>query len=210
MKEHSAEHSAFEVDKKLICFKNKRVKSRDTREVDWDAHEGYAIACLKALWAEGLSTAEIGRRMGISKNAVTGKAHRLNLSARPSPIRRDAAPVLKPERAKYHPEGPLKMRKEPADGVGHAGEAPAVALTVVGRDTLGQLGKGLGLTVPAVGPEPQPRRVSQTCRWPIGEPRTPEFRFCEEEPAPDKPYCPEHAAIAYVKPRGDAGKKDVA
>ena len=31
---------------------------------------------------------EIGRRMGISKNAVVGKAHRLNLPARPSPIRR--------------------------------------------------------------------------------------------------------------------------
>ena len=46
------------------------------------------IARLRALWAEGLSTAEIGRRMGISKNAVVGKAHRLNLPARASPIRR--------------------------------------------------------------------------------------------------------------------------
>ena len=43
---------------------------------------------LKALWAEGHSTAEIGRRMGVSKNAVVGKAHRLSLEARPSPIRR--------------------------------------------------------------------------------------------------------------------------
>ena len=49
------------------------------------------IARLRALWAEGLSTAEIGRRMAISKNAVVGKAHRLNLPARPSPIRRDGA-----------------------------------------------------------------------------------------------------------------------
>ncbi len=165
---------------------------------------------MRALWAERYSAAEIGRRMGISKNAVTGKAHRLNLSARPSPIRRDAAPVLKPERAKYHPEGPLKMRKEPADGVGHAGEAPAVALTVVGRDTLGQLGKGLGLTVPAVGSEPQPRRVSQTCCWPIGEPGTPEFQFCGKNSMSGKPYCAEHAGIAYVKPRGDAGKNNAA
>jgi GcrA cell cycle regulator len=45
------------------------------------------IGRLRALWAEGLSTAEIGRRMGVSKNAVVGKAHRLNLAARPSPIR---------------------------------------------------------------------------------------------------------------------------
>ncbi|RYF03549.1 MAG: GcrA cell cycle regulator, partial [Oxalobacteraceae bacterium] len=47
-----------------------------------------AIARIRALWSEGHSTAEIGRRMGISKNAVVGKAHRLNLPARPSPIRR--------------------------------------------------------------------------------------------------------------------------
>jgi GcrA cell cycle regulator len=56
--------------------------------MEWTAE---AIERLKALWAEGLSTAEIGRRMGISKNAVVGKAHRLNLPARPSPIRQDAA-----------------------------------------------------------------------------------------------------------------------
>lgn len=45
------------------------------------------IAELGRLWQEGLSTAEIGRRLGISKNAVVGKAHRLNLPSRPSPIR---------------------------------------------------------------------------------------------------------------------------
>ncbi len=50
-----------------------------------------SIGRIRALWAEGLSTAEIGRRMGVSKNAIVGKAHRLNLPARPSPIRRDRA-----------------------------------------------------------------------------------------------------------------------
>ena len=45
-----------------------------------------AIGVLRALWDEGHSTAEIGWRMGLSKNAVVGKAHRLNLRARPSPI----------------------------------------------------------------------------------------------------------------------------
>ncbi|MFO0184726.1 MAG: GcrA family cell cycle regulator, partial [Alphaproteobacteria bacterium] len=43
--------------------------------MDWTQE---AIERLRAFWAEGLSTAEIGRRMGISKNAVVGKAHRLN------------------------------------------------------------------------------------------------------------------------------------
>src|SRR5450631_395150 len=50
---------------------------------------------LRALWADGHSTAEIGRRLGVTKNAIVGKAHRLDLPARPSPIRRDpnAVPV---------------------------------------------------------------------------------------------------------------------
>jgi len=30
---------------------------------------------------------EIGRHLGVSKNAVVGKAHRLDLPGRPSPIR---------------------------------------------------------------------------------------------------------------------------
>jgi GcrA cell cycle regulator len=41
-----------------------------------------------ALWAEGYSAAEIGRRMGVSKNAIVGKVHRLDLPGRPSPIER--------------------------------------------------------------------------------------------------------------------------
>ena len=43
---------------------------------------------LKRLWGEGLTTGEIGKALGVSKNAVVGKAHRLALTGRPSPIRR--------------------------------------------------------------------------------------------------------------------------
>jgi GcrA cell cycle regulator len=58
------------------------------------------IAQLKELWGEGLSTAEIGRRLSITKNAVVGKAHRLGLPPRPSPIRRDGKPkAASPEKA---------------------------------------------------------------------------------------------------------------
>ncbi len=45
------------------------------------------IAAVTRLWNEGLTTAEIGRAIGMSKNAVVGKAHRLQLPPRPSPIR---------------------------------------------------------------------------------------------------------------------------
>ncbi|MCA0451754.1 MAG: GcrA cell cycle regulator, partial [Proteobacteria bacterium] len=56
--------------------------------MDWTPEQ---ISELTRLWGEGLTTAEIGKRLGISKNAVVGKAHRLNLPARPSPIRREGA-----------------------------------------------------------------------------------------------------------------------
>ncbi len=43
---------------------------------------------LVRLWNEGLPTSEIGRKLGTTKNAVVGKAHRLGLSKRQSPIRK--------------------------------------------------------------------------------------------------------------------------
>ncbi|MDE2019727.1 MAG: hypothetical protein KGJ13_05280 [Patescibacteria group bacterium] len=48
------------------------------------------IKAVTELWNEGHPTAEIGRRLGISKNAVIGKVHRLALAPRPSPIQRKA------------------------------------------------------------------------------------------------------------------------
>jgi GcrA cell cycle regulator len=39
------------------------------------------------------------------------------------------------------------------------------------------------------------------CCWPIGEPGTKSFRFCDAESLGGKPYCGEHAQLAYVKVR---------
>lgn len=48
------------------------------------------IAALQRLWAQGLSASQIAERLGsVTRNAVIGKAHRLGLASRPSPIRRD-------------------------------------------------------------------------------------------------------------------------
>lgn len=44
---------------------------------------------LRSLWAQGRSAGDIAQEIGgTTKNAVIGKAHRLGLAARPSPIRR--------------------------------------------------------------------------------------------------------------------------
>jgi GcrA cell cycle regulator len=40
------------------------------------------IEALVRLWDEGVTTAEIGRRIGVSKNAVIGKVHRIGLVPR--------------------------------------------------------------------------------------------------------------------------------
>jgi GcrA cell cycle regulator len=34
------------------------------------------------------------------------------------------------------------------------------------------------------------------CRWPLGDPSSPEFRYCGS-PAAGGPYCAHHAALAY-------------
>ena len=52
------------------------------------------IGKLRKLWSEGLTTGEIGKRLGVSKNAVVGKAHRLGLKGRPSPIKRPNAAAI--------------------------------------------------------------------------------------------------------------------
>jgi GcrA cell cycle regulator len=63
------------------------------------------IADLKRLWTAGRSTSQIGTALGVSKNAVIGKAHRLNLPARTSPIRRSSEPK--------HPKRALMPRHKP-------------------------------------------------------------------------------------------------
>ena len=45
------------------------------------------IARLTELWLDGSPASKIGAALGLSKNAVVGKAHRLELAKRASPIR---------------------------------------------------------------------------------------------------------------------------
>lgn len=201
-------HSPFVVDKSRIRFKS--VNGRDTQEVDWDASKEYAITCLRALWAEGHSTAEIGRRMGISKNAVVGKAHRLNLPARPSPIRRDVVAVQKPlpQRDKYY-RGSMEPTLPPM----MAAAAVVVAPRIVGAaersdEPSAQLPM---VRLVATASRPFPRVSGKSCCWPSGEPGTPSFSICDNpELVAGKPYCAAHCRTAYVKPRDrrdDGAKK---
>ena len=148
------------------------------------------IVHLRALWADGHSTAEIGRRLGVSKNAVVGKAHRLDLPARPSPIRRDGPGAGQPRRSVPRAVGPTLpplSSTQPLGGLHHVGMAPRP--------------RPMPAPPRVQAPAPRPYGRLVACCWPIGEPGTREFRFCDAQSEPGKPYCEEHAKRAYVKLR---------
>lgn len=157
------------------------------------------ISRLRDLWAEGHSTAEIGRRLGVSKNAIVGKAHRLDLPARPSPIRRDggegsAEKRAAPRRVEGPTLPPLASSSAPVAAV--ALPAPVQPKIAPPRPVLVAPPR----PQPAA-PAPRPYGRIVTCCWPIGEPGTKSFHFCDDRSEPGKPYCEEHAKLAYVKVR---------
>ncbi len=149
---------------------------------------------LKIMWKQGLTTGEIGKRLGVSKNSIVGKVHRLQLDARPSPIRKkdeetseatvenntEKTPTakLKAERKSSRDEGKTDVVATPAN----TGFRPTPAKNAASGDV-----KLTDLD-------------NHTCRWPIGDPKDENFRFCGRKVRVGQTYCEEHAALAYVKP----------
>jgi GcrA cell cycle regulator len=39
--------------------------------------------------------------------------------------------------------------------------------------------------------------TERTCKWPIGDPATPDFWFCGLPSVPGKPYCEAHVGVAF-------------
>ncbi|MFK7840448.1 MAG: GcrA family cell cycle regulator [Bdellovibrionales bacterium] len=128
------------------------------------------VATLKKLWGEGKTAAEIAKELGgVTRNAVIGKAHRLKLSNRVSPIQQSkkvAAP--KPQNQNKKPAEPGQPRKKIKEYVDDGRE----------RIPLSDLKPG-------------------QCRWPMGDPRDKDFGFCGCKALPNLPYCLEHAQVAY-------------
>jgi GcrA cell cycle regulator len=153
---------------------------------------------LKKLWEAGHSASEIGKKLGVSKNAVVGKAHRLKLASRPSPIKR----------------GGSGQRRRPAAAQRQAAARAATASPLLNTtpSTTAPAAGGPGKAVthspfarePVRSPAPSPARSarrsagSSDCAWPIGDPGDPDFRFCGEPSVPGKPYCQAHCAQAYI------------
>ncbi len=135
-----------------------------------------SVEKLRQLWAQGMTANEIAKKLGVTKNAIVGKVHRLCLTARPSPIKpKDMIPEALPE--------------EPVEVV----EKVAEPVTEKPAETSKEKPAGASTNVTLVDLD------SHTCRWPIGDPRDDDFCFCGKKVRSGQTYCDEHSVQAYVK-----------
>ncbi len=165
---------------------------------DWPADK---IAQLRALWPDrSLGGAEIGRRIGMSKSAVVGKAHRLGLPGRPSPIKaRDpgAPPRSAPAPpAPRHTLPPLPSAN-PKRLVPAALNRPLASVPRPPRVVTRQPPAPVAFATAHTG------RVNPCC-WPIGDIGTREFHFCDDPTLPGRVYCEDHDNRAHGRARGHA------
>jgi GcrA cell cycle regulator len=155
-------------------------------------------ARLRELWSEGCSTAEIGRRMGLTKNSVVGKAHRLGLESKPSPIIRDGRPVKPKPVPRVHG---ATLTLPPSIIAAQAAEKAAERALVA---------KLSEIVAAAAEPEPETPRVNfkplapRQCCWPLWDGK-PTHRYCEAVARPGRAYCSAHHEIAYTKLQKEAG-----
>jgi hypothetical protein len=86
------------------------------------------------------------------------------------------------------------LRAETGSGSLPSQSAESQDMTIPQRETTGNILHNLE--------ERLMKLTQETCRWPIGDPREPGFRFCLAVPGvPGGSYCPEHQAKAFVKSR---------
>ena len=181
---------------------------------------------LKQMWQAGNTASQIAETLGgVSRNAVIGKAHRLGLQSRPSPVKpgdtESSEPAAKPAPAAAPP--PIAVAPAPASAAPRpaAIASPTTPQTDVPAPIVRSIGPGgfqrqnpheQQTPIPpapprrCVPPKPAPEIADKTglldlndriCKWPLGHPGEPDFHFCGHPVNPGFPYCLEHCSVAY-------------
>jgi GcrA cell cycle regulator len=136
---------------------------------------------LRRLWAENLTTKAIAKLMGRSKNSIIGRAHRLHLEGRASPIIRDGRPPrIEGKRA--------AQRERLAAAMAQEGETLNQAPDLHALNELKQ-------TTP---PEPV-ATDNRPCQYILGDPRV-DKSMCGQPTKVHSAYCPRHHALCWTTP----------
>ena len=151
------------------------------------------IQMLKDMWGHH-SASEIAEHIGgLTRNAVIGKAHRLKLSVQKSAD----TPGTGLQRATGGMGAIKSSRKRVMLRPLPVVPAPATTMRVIptakdifrSLDGIGGAVRSEGIAVTKAG--------DRHCRWPVGDPRSPDFRFCGCTAHEGLPYCVDHARVAY-------------
>ena len=141
------------------------------------------IEMLKTLWNQGFSAAEIATQFGdLTRNAVIGKVHREWLAGRnPGSINRIPRCTRRRHKSKIAALAEIVTPIEIVTAPLQRREIPTPIIVASELDV-----------------HPILTLKLRSCRWPIGDPKEPDFRFCGCSALPGRPYCAEHMAIAYI------------
>lgn len=156
-----------------------------------------------AMWTEGKPAAVIGAELGISRNAVIGKLHRLGLM-------------------KKGPTGPRKNRMVVVRKTDHGNKnqpkAPSIRATASQRDRaalwswgqhrnnahikpVGMTDVDDGVDVTYLAGKPfADRHIGRECGWVLGDPKDPGRMCCGKPTEGGSSWCPEHHARVFQRP----------